>query len=105
MRRLQICVISIHVIASFADNETERIYSGRISRVFPPDIQRRALNKLRVLNAIVRIDELLNPPSNRLESLRGKKAGQYSIRINQQWRICFRWENGNAHDVGIQDYH
>ena len=98
------CKLS-HVIESFADKETERIYRGLVSRSFPPDIQRRALNKLRVLNAIVRIDELLNPPSNRLEALRGDKAGQFSIRINQQWRICFRWENGNAQGVGIQDYH
>jgi toxin HigB-1 len=98
------CKLS-HVIESFADKETERIYRGLMSRSFQPDIQRRALNKLRVLNAIVRIDELLNPPSNRLEALRGDKAGQFSIRINQQWRICFRWENGNAYNVSIEDYH
>ena len=93
------------VIESFADKETERVFGGRVSRRFPPEIQRRALNKLRVLHAIVRIGELLDPPSNRLEALRGDRDGQFSIRINNQWRICFRWESGNAHDVEITDYH
>jgi toxin HigB-1 len=93
------------VIESFADRETERIYQGKFSGSLPHDIQRRALNKLRVLDAIVRIDELLNPPSNRLEALKGDMAGQFSIRINNQWRICFRWESGNACNVCIKDYH
>jgi proteic killer suppression protein len=93
------------VIASFRDRETERIYRGIVSRSFPTDIQRRALNKLRVLNAIVRIDELQSPPSNRLEALKGDREGRFSIRINNQWRICFRWESGAAFDVEIIDYH
>jgi proteic killer suppression protein len=93
------------MIESFADKESELVYSGRVSRALPQDIQRRALNKLRVLNAISRIEELLNPPSNRLEALRGNLAGQYSIRINDQWRIVFRWQNNNAQEVSIKDYH
>ncbi|MEZ5275585.1 MAG: type II toxin-antitoxin system RelE/ParE family toxin [Opitutaceae bacterium] len=93
------------MIEDFADKEAERIFSGRLSRRLPSDIQRRALNKLRVLHAIVRIDELLNPPSSHLEALRGDRDGQFSIRINDQWRICFRWESGGAHEVEITDYH
>lgn len=93
------------MIQSFDCKETEKIFQGIYSKRFHSDIQRRALNKLRVLNAILTIEELLNPPSNRLEALKGERQGQYSIRINQQWRICFRWENGNAFAVEIIDYH
>lgn len=93
------------MIQSFACKETEKVFGGMYSKRFHADIQRRALNKLRVLHAISSIDELLNPPSNRLEALKGNRQGQYSIRINQQWRICFRWGNGNALDVEITDYH
>jgi len=93
------------VIASFRDRETERIYRGQYSRSFPADFQGRALNKLRVLIAIVRIEELLAPPSNRLEALKGDRAGQYSIRINDRWRLCFTWADGAAHEVEIIDYH
>jgi proteic killer suppression protein len=93
------------VIETFADRETERIYRGLYSKNFPRDIQRRVLNKLRVLNAVLKIEELLSPPSNRLEALKGGRAGQFSIRVNDQWRICFRWRDGNAHDVHLTDYH
>lgn len=92
------------MIASFKDKDTKAIFEGRYARSLPQDIQRRALNKLRVLHAIGRIEELLTPPSNRLEALKGDRADSYSIRINDQWRICFRWD-GNAHDVEIVDYH
>lgn len=93
------------MIRSFAAKETEKVFRGLYSKKLPENIQRRALNKLRVLNSIVRIEELLNPPSNRLEALRGNRSDQYSIRINNQWRICFQWEDGHAHNVEIIDYH
>jgi len=68
-------------------------------------VQKVALRKLRMLDAAVRLDDLRVPPGNRLEGLRGDRAGQHSIRVNDQWRICFRWRNGDAHDVEIVDYH
>ena len=93
------------MIASFADKETERIWQGRRSRKLPLDIQQRALNKLAMINRSQDINDLRVPPSNHLERLSGDRAGQYSIRINQQWRICFCWSNGTAHDLEITDYH
>jgi proteic killer suppression protein len=93
------------MILSFRCKETERIWQGRPSRRFPADIQDRALRKLRQLDASRGIDDLKNPPSNRLEGLKGDRAGQKSIRINDQWRICFRWVDRDAHDVEIVDYH
>lgn len=93
------------MICSFGDKETERIWRGLRSRKFPDDIQNRALRKLRQLDASLTIDDLRNPPGNRLETLKGDRAGQWSIRINEQWRICFRWDKGEAHDVEITDYH
>ena len=75
------------------------------SRRLPPEIQDKALIKLRLLNRAIRLDDLRIPPGNRLESLHGDRAGQHSIRINQQWRICFRWIEGGADDVEIVDYH
>lgn len=93
------------MIRSFSCEETERIWEGRISRVFPPDIQDRALRKLRQLDAALTLDDLKNPPGNRLEVLKGDRKGQMSIRINNQWRICFLWRNGEADDVEIVDYH
>lgn len=69
------------------------------------DIQQRALNKLAMISQAVSLDDLKIPPANRLEPLKGDRRGQHSIRINQQWRICFRWQDGNAHDVEITDYH
>lgn len=93
------------MIRSFKCKETERIWQGHTSRKFPGDIQQRALRKLRQLDAARKIEDLRNPPSNRLEVLRGDRAGQMSIRINEQWRICFRWSNHDAVDVEIVDYH
>ena len=93
------------MIVGFRDRETERIWSGRRSRKLPGDIQDKALVKLRILNRAKRLDDLRVPPGNRLEALRGSRSGQHSIRINDQWRICFRWSQGTAHDVEIVDYH
>ncbi|HTT85066.1 MAG TPA: type II toxin-antitoxin system RelE/ParE family toxin [Rhizomicrobium sp.] len=93
------------MIRSFEDKETERIWHGQHSRTFPGDIQDRALRKLRQLNASLTLDDLRNPPGNRLEALKGDRKGQWSIRINDQWRICFRWNDGEARDVEIADYH
>ena len=93
------------MIRSFADAETERIWHRDRSRRLPPDIQRPALRKLRQLNRIVSPHDLLIPPGNRFEELKGDRKGTYSIRINAQWRITFRWEDGSAIDVRIEDYH
>jgi toxin HigB-1 len=93
------------MIRSFRDKETERLWQGRKSRKFPGDLQDRALRKLRQLDASLTLEDLRNPPGNHLEALRVDRAGQWSIRINDQWRICFRWSEGEAHDVEIVDYH
>ncbi|MBI4324733.1 MAG: type II toxin-antitoxin system RelE/ParE family toxin [Chloroflexi bacterium] len=93
------------MIQSFADWETERVWSEAGSRRLPADIQQRALNKLALLNRAARLEDLRVPPGNRLEALRGDRAGQHAIRINNQWRVCFRWEAGDAYDVEICDYH
>jgi proteic killer suppression protein len=93
------------MIVSFRGNETARIWEGRRSRRLPADIQMPALMKLRLLNRAGRLDDLRIPPGNRLEALHGNRAGQHSIRINQQWRICFRWTEGGPADVEIIDYH
>lgn len=93
------------MIAGFAGRETEKVWNGEGSRRLPGNIQAVARRKLRMLDAAVRLDVLRQPPGNRLEALRGKRKGQHSIRINDQWRVCFRWAAGNAHDVEIIDYH
>jgi proteic killer suppression protein len=93
------------VIRSFRRKETERVWQGQSIRKFPGEIQVRALRKLRQLDAAATIEDLRNPPGNRLELLKGKRVGQMSIRINDQWRICFRWIAGDAEDVEIVDYH
>jgi proteic killer suppression protein len=93
------------MIGSFGDRETERIWQGRVSRRLPRDIQDRALRKLRQLDASRTLDDLHNPPGNRLEQLSGNRSGQMSIRINDQWRICFVWADGDVKDVEIIDYH
>lgn len=93
------------MIVSFRDGETAKIWNGERSRKLPPDIQTKALAKLRLLSASKRLDDLRIPPGNRLEALHGDRAGQHSIRINQQWRICFRWTEGGPADVEIVDYH
>jgi len=93
------------VIKSFKCRETERIYRGRFSRRLPRDIQRLAARKLEMLTSASQLKSLKIPPSNRLEKLKGDRSGQHSIRINNQWRICFVWKSGDAHDVEIVDYH
>ena len=95
------------MILSFANTstQTERVWHGLRSRNLPPDIQTRALNKLRMLNRAKSLDDLRNPPGNRLHALKDDRAGQHSISINDQWRICFRFADGNAYDVEIADYH
>lgn len=92
------------MIRNFADPETETIWSGRRSRRLPADIQAVALRKFRMLNQARALSDLRVPPSNRLEALKGNRAGQQSVRINDQWRICFRWEEGGPSDVEIIDY-
>jgi len=93
------------VISSFRDTETAKIWQGQRSRRLPQDIQQAARRKLRMLNNARTLDDLRIPPANRLESPRGNRAGQHSIRINDQWRICFTWHEGHATDVEIVDYH
>lgn len=93
------------MIKSFKDSETERIYRRVVSLKLPRDIQQTALRKLRMLNNAVALSDLREPPANHLEKLSGDRAGQYSIRINEQWRVCFEWRDGSAHRVEIVDYH
>jgi proteic killer suppression protein len=95
----------IFMIRTFADAQTERFFTTGRSKHFPPDVLRRAGKRLTQLDAAVTLDDLRMPPSNRLEALGGDRAGQWSIRINDQWRVCFRFENGEACDVEITDYH
>jgi proteic killer suppression protein len=93
------------VIVSFADKESEKIFNLTFSRKIAPEIQERAYHKLVAIHEAVSLENLRQPPSNRLELLKGKLSGLHSIRINKQWRIIFRWEGQDAHDVKITDYH
>jgi proteic killer suppression protein len=93
------------MIRNFRDRQTQTVWNGERSRRLPTDIQDAALRKLRLINAAQRLDDLRAPPGNRLEALAGDRVGQHSIRINQQWRVCFRWIDGEAEDVEICDYH
>ena len=93
------------MIKSFKCRETERIFNGLHSRKLPKKIQRIAARKLEMLYAASLLKSLRIPPSNRLEKLKGKRSKQHSIRINDQWRICFIWKRGDAYDVEIVDYH
>lgn len=93
------------MIISFRCKETERIFNGKFSGSLPQSIQRIAARKLELINAATDFEDLRIPPGNRLESLSGDRSGLYSIRINDQWRICFIWQEGNARDVEIVDYH
>lgn len=93
------------MIRSFASADTDLIWQGRRSRRLPPDIQSVALRKLRLLNQARVLQDLRVPPGNRLEALKGSRAGQHSIRINDQWRICFVWQDGGPSNVDIVDYH
>ena len=93
------------MIESFADPEAEKIYKGHVSRKLPRTIQKAARRKLLYLDEAEDLRDLLAPPGNRLERLHGDRAGQYSIRVNNQWRVCFYWESGKAKKVEIVDYH
>lgn len=96
------------MIKSFADAETKRLFQRRQSRKIPPDVQRRALRKLVMLHAAADLGDLRPPvatPATRLEALKGDRAGQHSVRVNDQWRVCFVWRDGDAYDVEIVDYH
>jgi len=93
------------VIKSFVDKRTAAIFAGYAVRDLPHQIQRRARAKLRAVDAARRLDDLRVPPGNRLEALKGNRNGQHSIRVNDQWRICFAWRGGESWDVEIVDYH
>ena len=93
------------MIKSFADGETEKLWLGTPSRRLPPDVQQRALTKLQLIDAAIELSFLRIPPGNRLEALKGVRSGQHSIRINDQWRICFVWTGTDAEQVEIVDYH
>ena len=92
------------MIKTFADKPTQKLFEGASPRQFKA-FQRQAERKLQMLDMAATLDFLRSPPGNRLEMLTGDRQGQYSIRINQQWRLCFRWQDGNAFDVEIADYH
>ncbi len=93
------------MIQSFSCDETKRIFNGDYSRQLPTQIQAVARRKLRMLHAVVKLDELRIPPANRLEALKGNRKGQYSIRINEQWRLCFTWTPNGPAGIEIVDYH
>lgn len=96
---------SVTMILSFADKETEKVFNQQFSKKLPADIQHVALRKLVMISNAETIEDLRVPPANRLEKLEGKRKGQYSIRINDQWRICFKFSEGNSSEVEIVDYH
>lgn len=93
------------MIKSYRDKETQRVAAGHQSRKLPPDVQKRARMRIERIHAAVVLDDLRVPPSHRLEALAGDREGQHSIRINDQWRVCFVWRDGSAYDVEIVDYH
>ena len=93
------------MIKSFADKRTAAIFAGYVVRGLPAQIQKRARAKILAIDAALQLDDLRIPPDNRLEALRGDRKGQHSVRVNDQWRICFAWRNGEAWDVEIDDYH
>ena len=93
------------MIKSFRDRDAERLFKRLPAKKLGPGVQRVALRKLRMLDAATILDDLRVPPGNRLERLKGDREGQHSIRVNKQWRICFRWRSGDAYDVEIVDYH
>lgn len=93
------------MIKSFRDTNTERVFNRELVRKFPREIQQRAFMRLNAIDAAVRLEDLRLPPSNRLEALKGDRKGEHSVRINDQWRICFLWRDGHAAQVEIVDYH
>ena len=93
------------MIHTFADRDTQRLFAREPVRRYPANLQRMMLRKLVAVDAAEQLGDLRVPPGNRLEKLRGGRAGQHSIRVNEQWRVCFRWKDGNAYEVEIVDYH
>lgn len=93
------------MIKSFSNKDTEKIFLRQFAKQIPADIQRKARQKLLMIDAACELSDLRIPPGNRLEALKNNRQGQHSIRINDQWRICFSWKNGDAYDVEIVDYH
>ncbi|PWB81326.1 MAG: plasmid maintenance system killer [Candidatus Methylomirabilota bacterium] len=93
------------MIKSFANEQTEGVYLREFDKRLPAEVQQAALRKLRMINNAKSIQDLRSPPGNRLEKLRGDRAGQYSIRVNDQWRVCFEWRDDDAYEVEIADYH
>jgi proteic killer suppression protein len=93
------------VIKTFADKHTQRLYMAGQSKRLPPDLLRRAVRRLEYIDLATCLDDLNVPPSNRLQALKGDRQGQYAISINDQWRICFHFQDGDAYDVEITDYH
>jgi toxin HigB-1 len=93
------------VIRSFRNRKTERLFSGIVPRSLPADIAERAVRKLFLIDTVTRLEDLRVPPGNRLEALKGDRSGQHSIRVNDQWRVCFVWREGSAYDVEFCDYH
>jgi toxin HigB-1 len=93
------------MIQNFRDRETEAVFHGLTSKRLSPSVLRAAMRKLLILDAAETLQDLASPPGNRLEKLRGSREGQHSVRVNDQWRICFRWERGNAYEVELTDYH
>lgn len=93
------------MIQSFADKATAAVFAGLEARRLPPAVQETARRKLKLIDAAPSLESLRVPPGNRLEALRGDRKGQWSIRVNDQWRICFRWSEGDAYDVQLVDYH
>lgn len=97
--------VTIPVIRSFGSKLTARLWNRDVVTAFPSQLQRSMLMKLAMIHAAIKLEDLRLPPGNRLEKLRGDREGVYSIRVNSQWRVCFRWTDGNAEDVEIVDYH
>ena len=104
-RRYERAALLSEVIHSFADRKTERLFRRKPVRRFPADLRRVMLRKLVLVDAAERLDDLRVPPGNRLEKLKGSRSGEHSIRINVQWRICFRWHEGGAYAVAVVEYH
>lgn len=93
------------MIKTFADKSSAALFLGLAPRCLPSDLRKRAKEKLYLLHAATALDDLRAPPANRLQALKGKRSGQHSLRINDQWRLCFSWRAGDAYDVEIVDYH
>jgi toxin HigB-1 len=103
-KRITICYVYL-MIKSFKDSRTEKLARGVVDKTIPADVARRTVNKLFLIATVTRLEDLRVPPGNHLEALKGNRVGQYSIRVNQQWRICFVWREGHAFDVEFVDYH